>query len=131
MKPRRRQRVVACSPDADTPQHWLLAREIGGDDASDVWPFATRQRRHGLLICGLLIVAVVAPAGLVAWPEAFGLRVAGVQLLWPVLCGAVPVAILVLGVLATRTAERRERRFVAADMRGQGRQGSRNTTTQF
>lgn len=114
----RPRRVTVTSPRTQAtrrPYNWLLSREL--HEHTPVGDLYLRELMRAQFRLGLTVVAVMAVVVLAA-PIALttvlsGVRVLGVPVAWPLLCGVVPLVLIGLGWWYVRRVERREREFVA------------------
>lgn len=114
----RPRRVTVTSPrtQADRGRYnWLLRQEL--HEHTPVGELYVRELMRGQLRLGLGVVGVLA-ALVIGLPLLLstglaGVRVLGVPLAWPLLCGVVPVVLIGLTWWYVRRAERRERDFMA------------------
>lgn len=113
----RPRRVTVTSPrtQAAGGRHdWLLRQEL--HEHTPVGELYVRELMRGQLRLALAVVGVLALLAL-GLPIALGglanVRVLGVPLGWPLLCGVVPLVLVGLTWVYVRGAERREREFEA------------------
>lgn len=114
----RARRVTVTSPRtqaARRPYNWLLRREL--HEHTPVGELYLRELMRAQFRLGLAVVAVMAAVVLAApilvTTVLAGVRVLGVPVAWPLLCGVVPLLLIAVGWWYVRRAERRERDFVA------------------
>lgn len=114
----RPRRVTVTSPRTQAARRrydWLLRREL--HEHTPVGELYVRELMRGQLRLGLGVVVVLAlitgglPIALATGLD--GVRVLGVPLAWPLLCGVVPLVLIGLTWQYVRRAERRERDFAA------------------
>jgi hypothetical protein len=114
----RPRRVTVTSPRTQAARrryNWLLREEL--HDHTPVGELYVRELMRGQLRLGLTVVAVLAAvvAGApIALAAGLGdVRVGGLPIAWPLLCGVLPLGLIVLAWWYVRRAEVREREFVA------------------
>jgi len=114
----RPRRVTVTSPRTQAARkryNWLLRQEL--HEHTPVGELYVRdlmrgQLRLGLGVAGALVLLVIALPILVCIGLA-GVRVLGVPIGWPLLCGVVPLVFIGLTWAYVRRAERREEGFTA------------------
>lgn len=114
----RPRRVTVTSPRTRThrrPYDWALRRELS--EHTPVGELYVRelmrgQLRLGLAVVAVLVLLVVVPPLALAGPLA-GVRVLGVPVAWPLLCGLLPLAFTAVTWAYVRLVERGERAFEA------------------
>lgn len=114
----RPRRVTVTSPRTQAtrrPYNWALRRELS--EHTPVGELYVRelmrgQLRLGLAVAGVLALLVIVPPLALAGPLA-GVRVLGIPVAWPLLCGLLPLAFALLAWAYVRRVERRERDFEA------------------
>jgi putative solute:sodium symporter small subunit len=114
----RPRRVTVTSPrtqDERRRYNWLLRQEL--HEHTPVGELYVRELMRGQLRLGLGVVAVLAVLviglPLLLTTGLAGVRVLGVPLAWPLLCGVLPLVFIGLTWWYVRRAERRERDFLA------------------
>lgn len=114
----RPRRVTVTSPRTQVPRrryNWALRRELS--EYTPVGELYVRELMRGQLRLGLAVTAVLAllvivPPIALAGPLA-GVRVLGVPVAWPLLCGLLPLAFTLLTWAYVHRVELRERDFEA------------------
>jgi hypothetical protein len=114
----RPRRVTVTSPRTQAARrryNWPLREEL--HDHTPVGELYLRELMRGQLRLGLTVVAVMVTAVLgapLALATSLGdVRIGGVPIAWPLLCGVLPVGLIVLAWCYVRRAELREREFVS------------------
>lgn len=114
----RPRRVTVTSPRTQAaPRHrsWPLREEL--HEHTPVGELYVRDLMRGQLRLGLTVVAVMAVvavgAPIVLSTGVAHVRLGGVPIAWPLLCGVLPIGLIALAWWYVRRAERRERDFAA------------------